>query len=146
MAAQELHDEKRIMEHMPYLVELMHAIRDVNQALIQGGDAIDAAENLLSDLPEEWEEEIKTEIDTARDRYLKELKINEKYFMTGGLGSQKRNAWVQNKYQSNQYARTIKRKVVTLLKKKDLLFLTKRQIETGSLSLVALDEVSQPDE
>jgi hypothetical protein len=35
---------------------------------------------------------------------------------------------------------------VTLLKKKDLLFLTKRQIETGSLSLVALDEVSQPDE
>ncbi len=146
MATNELLDEKRIMEHMPYLVELMHAIRDINQTLMTGGDAVDAAENLLSNLPEDWEEEIKMEIATARERYLVELKSNEKYFMTGTLASQKRNAWVQNKYQSNQYARTIKRKVVTLLKKKDLLFLTKKQIEQGGLSLYALDEVSQPDE
>ena len=146
MPIPDIAEDKRIIEHMPYLVELMHAIRDINTALVQGGDAVDAAENLLSDLPEDWEKEIEGEIKIARDNYFKLLKQNEKQFMSGTLGSQKRNAWIQNKYNSNQYARKIKRAVVTLLKKKDLLFLTKRAVEQGGLSLFALDEMGGPDE
>ncbi len=139
-----LHDESNnqrdIVEQLPYLNELMVAIRNVNDAILNGKDSREAAENLISDLPDEWIDEIDEMVCIERVRYNHTIQYNNAYLSTGCTPKQKytaqKNIWIAG----NDYSRKIKMIVISLLKKKDLLFKTRKKVEMGGMSLYALGE------
>ena len=138
------HDEQTnqrdIVEQLPYLNELMVAIRNVNDAILNGKDSREAAENLVSDLPDEWMDEIDEMVCIERVRYNHIIKYNNAYLSTGCTPKQKytaqKNIWIAG----NDYSRKIKMIVISLLKKKDLLFKTRKKVEETGLSLYKLGE------
>ena len=138
---QENQDDKRILERMPYLSELMRCIADVNQAIRQGESGKQEAENLLSDLPLPWYEEISGAIGKeklALNKYISE----QKPLLAPGIASEKGKHDIRTRiHQANQnYARAVKREIINLLYKKDLLLLTKKKVEQSGMSLYALGE------
>lgn len=139
-ARPEKDNQESIAEQLPYLNELMTAIRNVNDAILQNKDAREAAENLLSDLPDDWLEDIADQVNAQRKAYNTIVDEWNKYLMRGFTSSQKYQAQKAIYLAGNNYSRNIKKIVITLLKKKDLLFKTRKKIEEGSLSLWALGE------
>ena len=127
--------EENIVEQLPYLNELMTAIRNVNDAILQSKDAREAAENLLSDLPDEWMQEINESVKQQRDEYNIIIAHQNRFLVAGYTPSQKFSAQKSIYIAGANYSRNIKKIVITLLKKKDLLFKTRKKIEQGGLSL-----------
>jgi len=140
MRQDEQSNNRDIVEQLPYLNELMVAIRNINDAILQGKDAREAAENLLSDLPGDWMKEIESKISLERVAYNRVVDINNRFLTTGYTPTQKLNAWKAIRIAGNEYSRSIKKIVISLLKEKDLLFKTRKKAETDGLSLYALGE------
>lgn len=139
-------EEGSIVEHVQYFNILMQSVQAINTSITNGADGRDAAENLLSDLPVDWSNEISEQIDIIITKYNKIVKENNKTFVTGTLGSLKVEAMKNIYYAGKEYSRSIKKTVISLLKKKDLLYQTKRKVEQGYLSLVALGEGDKEDD
>lgn len=132
-------NKRDIIEQLPYLNELMVAIRNVNDTILQGKDAREAAENLLSDLPDDWMEEIGAKISIERATYNQEIEKNNSFLSSGHTQTQKQNARLAIQRVGNDYSRNVKRIVISLLKGKDLLFKTAAKREQGYHSFIKGD-------
>lgn len=139
-------DEKQIVEHVNYFNVLMQSIQTINNAIMQGNDARDAAENLLSDLPEDWSEEIEDKINKVTEKYNSLVAKHNPSFSQGTAESMKLRAQKAISLAEKDYARGIKKTVISLLGEKDLLYQTRKKVEQGSLSLWALGEGDEKDE
>ena len=135
MPHQHKEEQEDIVEQLPYLNELMQAIRNINDAILQEKDARDAAENLISDLPDEWRLEIEEKLNIEIKKYNNILSIQNKFLIKGYSESQKVAARNAIRLAGIDYARNTKKIVITLLKKMNLLFKTKKQVEKGALSI-----------
>lgn len=131
MSQNERDNQRDIIEQLPYLNELMVAIRNINDAIIQGKDAREAAENLLSDLPDDWMGEISEKVSFERGYYNQSVEINNKLLSPGKTPTQKFNARLAIQRAGNEYARNVKKVVISLLKEKDLLFKTSPKRESN---------------
>lgn len=140
MSQDEQRNERDIIEQLPFINELMVAIRNINDAILQFKDAKEAAENLLSDLPDSWMQEIGDKISLERTAYNRVVEKNNKMLVIGSSVSQKTFASKQIYYAGNEYARNTKKIVISLLEKKNLLFKTKGKAEMGGKSLYELGE------
>lgn len=136
-------EQENIVEQLPYLNELMTAIRNVNDAVLQGKDSREAAENLLSDLPNDWMQEIENIVTIERNKYNVVVSMQNRFLVRGTTQSQKFQAQKNIQIAGNNYSRAVKKTVITLLKNKDLLFKTRKKVEMGELSLYALGEGEQ---
>lgn len=140
MRQDEQTNQRDIIEQLPYLNELMVAIRNINDAILQSKDAREAAENLLSDLPDDWMSEIGSKISLERVAYNRVVDINNRFLSAGYTPTQKQNARLAIQRAGNEYARNTKKIVISLLEKKNLLFKTKGKVEMGGKSLYELGE------
>lgn len=141
---EEWQDPKTIVDQLPYVNELMRVISSVNEAINQGKDGRDAAENLVSDLPFSFYEEIKKQIDIEENKYNNTVSIHNKYLQKGYTDSQKYHAEKAIHLAGKTYSRKVKMIVLSMLEKKGLLFKTRKALEYGSISLADLGET--PDD
>jgi hypothetical protein len=132
MRQDEQSNHKDIVEQLPYLNELMVAIRNINDAILQSKDGREAAENLLSDLPDDWMTEIESKIILERIAYNRVVDINNRFLTTGYTPTQKLNAWKAIRIAGNEYSRNVKKIVISLLNSKDLLFKTSAKRERNN--------------
>jgi formyltetrahydrofolate synthetase len=132
MRQDEQSNNRDIVEQLPYLNELMVAIRNINDAILQGKDAREAAENLLSDLPDDWMTEIESKISLERVAYNRVVDLNNRFLTTGYTPTQKQNARLSIQRAGNEYSRNVKKIVVSLLNSKDLLFKTSAKRERNN--------------
>jgi len=140
MSQVEQTNQRDILDQLPYLNELMVAIRNINDAILQFKDAKEAAENLLSDLPDSWMQEIGDKITLERTIYNRVVEKNNRMLGVGYSNSQKFLANKQIYNAGNEYARNTKKIVISLLEKKNLLFKTRGKVEMGGKSLYELGE------
>jgi len=139
-----LEDEKPIAGQLTYFNILAQSIQRVNDAIMQDKDARDAAENLLSDLPDEWISEVQERIDKENDNYNNSITHWNQYLEKGTAESLKIKARKEIYLSGKSYSRVIKNIVISLLKKKDLLYQTKKKIEQGAISLWELTGEKPP--
>ena len=137
--------DENILDQLPYVNELMRVIASVNESILQGKDAREAAENLLSDLPDSWRNEVRERTNKATEQYNKVVSVNNHFLVSGYTASQKHNAEKAIFLAGREYARQIKMTVITLLDDKNLLFKKRKEVDRGSLSLAHLCE-PDPDE
>jgi len=142
MRQEEQKNQRDIIEQLPYLNELMVAIRNVNDAILQGKDAREAAENLLSDLPDDWMNEIEEPVSLERVVYNRIIEKNNLLLSPGHTPTQKHNAMNAITISGNDYSRKVKKIVISLLAKKNLLFKTsaKRETNEGYFSMMQGDD------
>lgn len=131
---------------LTYFNILAQSIQAINQAIMQEKDCRDAAENLLSDLPEDWTEEIKDRIEAITKGYNEVVLLQNTFFIKGIPEHQKADARKKINIAEKKYARSIKNVVITLMKSKGLLYQTKREIEHGAISLYELMGKQEPEE
>lgn len=141
-----LQDEELILEHVQYFNVLMLSIQTINTSIVNGTDGREAAENLLADLPEDWSKEINEQVNEVAKKYNGVLKAQKGYFVRGVLGSVKNDAMMKIHIAGKEYSRNIKKIVISLLKKKDLLYTKRKAVETGYLSLVAPGDEGREDD
>ena len=124
----------------------MQAIAAVRHSIDAGKDGRDAAENLLSEIPDDWTSEIQNRITEEETKYNKIIEYNNLFLAPGHSPIQKamanRNIYVAGKI----YSRNIVKIAITLFKQKDMLFKTRKQIERGSLSLWKQEQGLDMDE
>ena len=139
MTAKESNKEE-IAEDFPYLQELMQAIAAVRHSIDAGRDGRDAAENLLSEIPDDWTSEIQNRITEEEMKYNKIIEYNNLFLAPGHSPIQKamanRNIYVAGKI----YSRNIVKIAITLFKQKDMLFKTRKKAAEASLSIFQLGE------
>ena len=123
--------EKPIAGQLTYFNILAQSIQAINGAIMQDRDARDAAENLLSDMPDEWTEEIKEKLDKLEDKYNRTIDECNKKFIKGVPESQKQAARKDINLAGKSYSRNVKKLVISLLKKKDLLYQTRKKADEG---------------
>ena len=138
--------KENIVEHINYFNVLIQSIANINAAIMQEKDARDAALNLLTDLPDNWSEEIEEKIGKETERYDKVIDTQSKYLVKGTTGEEKLKAKEKINNASRQYARSVKKIIISLLQEKNLLYQTRKQVEQGYLSLWQLGESDKEDE
>ena len=138
--------EKLIAGQLTYFNILAQSIQAINGAIMQDKDARDAAENLLSDLPDEWTVEIQEKLDTLEDEYNKKITDSNKKLVKGTPESHKIEARKEIYLAGKSYSRNVKKLVISLLKQKDLLYQTKKKIEQGAISLYELQGMEPPED
>lgn len=136
----EISDKENIVEDFPYLNELMQAVAAVRHSIEQGKDGREAAENLLSEIPDDWTKEIQDKINDKAKTYNLVLSIQNRFLVPGYTASQKYAAEKAIHIAGKEYSRGIIKTAITLFKKKDMLFKTRKKAEEGSLSAYALGE------
>lgn len=142
---QEKPDQENIVEDFPYLSELMQAVAAVRHSIEQGKDGVEAAENLLSEIPDDWTKEIQDGINEKVKAYNLVLSLQNRFLAIGYTASQKYAAEKAIHNAGKAYSRGIVKTAISLFKKKDMLFKTKKDVERGSLSIYALGEGEQDD-
>jgi DNA-binding transcriptional MerR regulator len=138
--------ERPIAGQLTYFNILAMSIQNINAAIMQEKDARDAAENLLSDLPSEWTDEIRDKIEEQEDRYNKIITESNKFLIRGSLESEKVAARKEIYLAGKRYSRNVKNIVISFLKQKDLLYQTKKKIEQGAINLYELQGIEAPDD
>ena len=146
MFPNEQDDQENIVEHINYFNVLIQSIQNINSAIMQEKDARDAAFNLLSDLPDDWSNEIEDSIGTETERYDKIVQEQGKFFIKGTTNEQKHKAKEKINIAGKTYSRNVKKIIISLLKKKNLLYQTRKQVERGALSLWQLGESDKEDD
>jgi len=141
-----IEEERPIAGQLTYFNILAQSIQRVNDAIMQDKDARDAAENLLSDLPDEWTTEVQDLIDKENDNYNKSIEHWNKYLETGTSQSLKLKAQKEIYLSGKRYSRNVKKIVISLLKAKDLLYQTKSKLEHGAISLYKAAGLNPEDE
>jgi len=126
-----IEEERPIAGQLTYFNILAQSIQRVNDAIMQDKDARDAAENLLSDLPDEWTAEVQDLIDKENDNYNKSIEHWNKYLETGTAQSLKLKAQKEIYLSGKRYSRNVKKIIISLLKTKDLLYQTRNKTEQG---------------
>ena len=124
-------EEKPIAGQITYFNILAQSIQRINDSIMQEKDARDAAENLLSDLPQDWTDEVKLSIASSEKEYDDQVKYWNKYLRTGTRESTKNWARHEIYIAGKKYGRSIKKIVISLLKEKDLLYQTRNKVEQG---------------
>ena len=94
-------------------------------------DPRDAAENLLTDLPDDWTKEVQETIDKAGDEYNKVLTDQNPIINSHAKESIKEIAREKIRSSGKKYSRSVKKIVISLLKNKNLLYSTRKPIEQG---------------
>ena len=135
MVPDETADELRIAERLPFVVELTRRIDSISSAIDRGESGITQTLNLLSDLPPDWDTDIGEPIKQQEMKYTEQIKEYQIILGKGTRKSEKEDALYNKKLAGQEYSRQVKRIVVNLLYKKGLLFLTKKAVEQGHLSL-----------
>lgn len=133
-------DNRDILEQLPYVNELMVAVRNVNDAILNGKDAREAAENLMSDLPLSWSHEIHDAVKGEQIVYDTTVEVNNRFLSYGCTSRQKYLAQKAIVVAGNKYSRNIKKIVLTLLDGKGLLFKTRAKLDVNNLSLYSVGE------
>ena len=128
-------EQRKINDQLPYVNEIMVAIRQINDAILQYKDPVDATKNLITDLPIEWQDELKTKLSQIDGEYNLIHKMNNRFIQPGYSQTQKDNAKRNIYLAGKTYAWKVKTIVISLLNDKKLLFKTQKEIEHGSLSL-----------
>lgn len=139
-------DEEEIVEKVNYLnTILIPSIKAINEAILNGKDPRDAAENLLSDIPF-WKEEIIPQINKATETYNSILETQNKLLVKGIRQELKDEARKKINIAEKKYSRDMKEIIVSKIHKEMGLFQTRKKIEHGGLSLWELGEGSKDDE
>lgn len=98
---------------------------------MQDKDARDAAENLISDLPFDWKQDIQDELVIEGEKYNKAISYWNQYLVTGSSGRTKEKARHEQYLAGKEYSRYIKTTIITLLQKKGALYNTRNKVEQG---------------
>lgn len=146
-AKQPEQDESQPVGQLTYFNILAQSIQRINEAIMdERKDPRLAATILQTDLPDDWISEIKSNIDKQTAEYNKEadkcnavLKLNVK-------DSTKRQAQHDLRNASIEYGMNIKQIAISLFKRKNILFPTKKSIEHGAISLYELTGEKEPDD
>jgi len=139
-------EESQPIGQLNYFNVLATSIQSINNAIINEKDPRDAAENLLTDLPDEWVAEIQESINKLSDEYNKLVNERNKILELHVKESVKLQARKDIYLAGKKYSRDVKQIVVTLLKKKNLLFPTKKPIERGEYFSLMKDAGEIDDE
>jgi len=139
-------EESQPIGQLNYFNVLATSIQSINNAIINEKDPRDAAENLLTDLPDEWTAEIQDLINKASDEYNKVVDDKNKILSLHVKDSVKIQARKDIYLAGKKYSRDVKKIIVTLLKKKNLLFPTKKPIERGEYFSLMKDAGEIDDE
>ena len=127
-----------IAGQLTYFNILANSIQRVNDAIMQDKDARDAAENLLSDIPDDWKKEVQDKIDSITSSYNNTVEYCNKFLGKGVRETVKAQHRREIYLAGKNYSRNIKQLVITLLKDKNLLYQTKKALEHGRISLYEL--------
>jgi len=122
-------EESQPIGQLNYFNVLATSIQSINNAIINEKDPRDAAENLLTDLPDEWTAEIQDSINKASEDYNKVVDDKNKILLLHVKDSVKIQARKDIYLAGKKYSRDVKKIIVTLLKKKNLLFPTKKPLD-----------------
>ena len=114
-----------------YFNVLAQSIQHINDAIMNDKDPRDAAENLLTDLPDDWTKEVQETIDKAGDEYNKVLTDQNPIINSHAKESIKEIAREKIRSSGKKYSRSVKKIVISLLKNKNLLYSTRKPIEQG---------------
>jgi len=135
-------EDIELLDKFPYMQELCRRLDDINNYINNGFSGLEQAWNLISDLPEDWLSEIQGRINIEIEKGKQADAKLRILYRQGKLTVGNRNRfYLQNE---RHVARNIKSITVGLLNKKKILLLTKRSVETNSLS--QLDMELEPDE
>lgn len=138
-------DKENIVEHINYFNVLIQSIANINASIMQEKSARDAAMNLLTDLPDNWSDEIQEKIGKENEEYDKVVAMQTKFLAKGTSESQKVKAREKINIAGRTYSRNVKKIVISLLQEKNLLYQTRKQVEQGALSLWQLGEAEEDE-
>ncbi len=128
-------DDREPVGEINYLNVVSQSIQKINEACLSGQNPRDAAENLITDLPDEWAQKIKDRLDTAEEDYNKILKYQQEHIKIGIAQSQKDRASAQILNAEKEYGRKVKKAVISLFHDMGLLVKTRKKIEEGYIDL-----------
>lgn len=129
---QEKHqDEREPVGQINYLNVVSQSIQKINEACLMGTNPREAAENLITDLPEEWAVKVKNKFDIAESEYNKILESQKKYLVHGVKLEVKQRASNCIMSAEIKYSRKIKRAVVSLFHDMGMLVQTRAQVPHG---------------
>lgn len=126
-------NESQPVGQINYFNVLATSIQNINNAIMNEKDPRDAAENFLTDLPDDWTAEIQESIDKANKEYNASVDTQNKILKMHVKESVKMQARHDIQFAGKKYSRTIKKIVITLLKKKELLYSTKGAVSISEL-------------
>lgn len=130
----EVQSEKEYIDRIPFVSELLKRIDDISQSIRHGFTGEDEAINLLTDLPDSWKKEIQVKLDRLEANYTSNKIAIDKRYQKGTPQSYKQQLDAQRLEAGKEYSRQVKQTVINLLDKKNLLFLTKKQIPESQFS------------
>jgi hypothetical protein len=121
--------EQQITDKMAYINVICQRINDVSIAISRGETGNEQVENLLTDIPEHWLEDIQPKIDIIK----KLEKEGLKHSLDLCTPSQRHE---EQMYHKRTASRQIKQLVVSMLDKKNLLFMSKSIAEESNSSFM----------
>lgn len=130
--------QDELLDKYPYMQELARRIDDINSDINRGGGGLEQAKNFISDLPEEWVNEIKPRLDKEYSAF--RSKYNT--IFSSGLSWRTRDRKLIEC--EREISRTIKSVGIGLLNSKKILFAKRSAVETNMLS--GFDEGVTDDE
>ncbi len=114
-----------------YLNVVSNSLQRINEACTRGENPRDAAENLITDLPDEWSIKIKDRLEHALTVYNEVLAANQKYLDIGTPQKIKLKASTKILESEKEYSRQVKRAVISLFHEMGLLVQTRAQVAQG---------------
>ena len=124
-------DEREPVGQINYLNVVSNSIQRINEACTRGENPRDAAENLITDLPDEWATKIKDRLDMADADYNEVLKSQQANIRIGVAQSQKEQASAKIMNAEKEYSRRVKKAVISLFHEMGLLVQTRKQVAQG---------------
>ena len=124
-------EDREPVGQINYLNVVANSIQRINEACLRGENPRDAAENLITDLPDEWGGKIKDRLDVAEEEYNKILIEQQRKLQHGTPQSQKQKASADILNAEKDYSRQIKKAVITLFNEMGLLVQTRKQVAMG---------------
>lgn len=141
----EYQDDQEIVEQTNYLnIILLPAIRDIDEAIKNGKDGLDCAENLISDII--WDDDLNGEVEKQRKILNEVLEEQGRFLLRGILGSQQLIAKQQIENAKKEYSKNIKHIGLILIHKKIGLFKTRRKIDRGFKKYKELDGATEDED
>ena len=139
-------EDRPIAGQISYFNILAQSISAINQQILAEKDPRDAAANLISDLPQEWIDEIRPQLDEAAKKYNNIIDYENGFLVRGTTENTKQEARKAIYLAGKKYSREIKIIVISLMKRKDILYQTKKKIEHGAISLYELTGEKPPED
>lgn len=119
-------EQKRIMEHMPYLNLLMEDIREINRALREGRSGVAETKIFMADVPKGWLDDVQTSINSVTLAQMAKYQHAAQFIKKGYSGDTKKYGDFKQLEAGREWSLSIKPLVLEALAKKDILLLTKK--------------------